>query len=89
MEKAPGKAIAALILGIASLLTGCGGVGLICAIVDLVLCSQLSKEYPELPKQAKVGKVLGIIGLILGIIGLIVIIAMAATGAIAGLSSNY
>ena len=44
MEKAPGKAIAALILGIASLLTGCGGVGLICAIIDLVLCSQLSNS---------------------------------------------
>lgn len=92
MESTPGKAIAALILGIASIVFGCGGVGLICAIIDLVLCGQLGKEYPELPKQAKVGKVLGIIGLVLGIIGLIVIAIMTATGVIAGLagsSSSY
>lgn len=90
-NQTPGKAIAALILGIASIVFGCGGVGLICSIIDLVLCSQLSNEYPELPQQAKVGKVLGIIGLVLSILAVIVIIALAATGILAGMSyaPNY
>lgn len=68
-EPTPGKAIASLILGICSILFCCSGlIGMICAIVDLVLSSQLKKEVSEVPTMGKVGKVLGIIGLILGIL---------------------
>lgn len=82
-NQTPGKAVAALILGIASIVTSCGGLGLICAIIDLVLCGQLGNEYPELPQQAKVGKVLGIIGLVLSIIALIVWIIVGVTTGVA------
>lgn len=71
-NQTPGKAVAALILGIASIVTSCCGVGLIPAIIALVLCGKLGNEYPELPKQAKAGKILGIIGLVLSIIAIIV-----------------
>ena len=81
-----------MILGIASIVTSCGGLGLICAIIDLVLCGQLGNEYPELPQQAKVGKVLGIIGLVLSIIALIVWIIVGVTTGVAltdALTSYY
>ena len=91
-NQTPGKAVAALILGIASIVTPCGGLGLIPAIIALVLCSQLSNEYPELPQQAKVGKILGIIGLVLSIIALIVWIIVGVTTGVAlsdALNSSY
>lgn len=85
-NQTPGKAVAALILGIASIVTSCGGLGLICAIIDLVLCGQLGNEYPELPQQAKVGKILGIIGLVLSIIALIVWIVWIIVGVTTGVA---
>lgn len=67
-----GKASAALVLGICSLLLGCTGIfSLICAIIGLVLCSQAKQEMSQESGIGKAGKVLNIIGLIWGILGIL------------------
>lgn len=86
-NKTPGKAVACLILGICSIVFACGGIGLVCSIVTLVLSGQLTKELGELPSQAKVGKVLAIIGLVLAVLAVIFWIVMAIVGVAAGASS--
>lgn len=68
----PGKAIASLLLGIASIAFTCTGIlSLICSIIGLVLSSQLKREVQEMPGVGKAGKVLNIIGLVLGILGIL------------------
>ena len=82
--KTTGKAIECLILGICSIVFSCGGVGIICAIISLVLNGQLTKELGEVPQVAKVGKILSIIGIILEvlvIIGVVISVIVAAAGA--------
>lgn len=89
-EKTPGKAIACLILGICSIVFSCGGIGLICAIIGLVLNGQLAKEMGEVPQQAKIGKILCIVGLVLTVIAVIALIIMSVAGAaIAGAGGGY
>ena len=81
-----GKAIACMVCGIASIVASYGyGFGLVCAIVSLVLGSQLKKAGVE-NQFTKVGKITAIIGLILSIIGTIASIALAVAGAAL---SNY
>lgn len=82
-----GKEIACMVCGIASIVASYGyGFGLICAIVSLVLGSQLAKVGVQ-STFTKVGKITGIIGLILSIIGTIASIALAVAGA--ALSAQY
>lgn len=82
-----GKSIACMVCGIASIVGSYGyGVGLICAIVSLVLGSQLKKDGVE-NQFTKVGKITGIIGLILSIIGTVASIAVAVAGA--ALTAQY
>ncbi|MCQ2280733.1 MAG: hypothetical protein MJZ49_08050 [Bacteroidales bacterium] len=80
-------AVAALILGISSLATGCLFVGLVLGIVGLVLANKgttmvnLSPESYGGIGMLKAGKVMSLIGLILGAINTVVgLIMMAFTG---------
>ncbi|MBO7651548.1 MAG: DUF4190 domain-containing protein [Bacteroidales bacterium] len=64
-------AVAALVLGICSIVFGCFFVGLICGIVGLVLAKKGTDAYNAAPDQytgegmLKAGKVTSIIGIIL------------------------
>lgn len=86
MPNAP-YAVASLILGIVSLLTGCLFIGLILGIVGLVLANKGNAIYIQNPSHYKgysmlhTGKVLSILGIVFGAIGLISsIIAIIAGG---------
>ena len=83
-----GKAIATLILGIASLVCAvfgwtitCGIIAVICGIVGLILGKKAVAEAPNV-KMGKTGKTLALIGLILGaillVVGIIVVAACAS-----------
>ncbi len=64
-------AVAALVLGICSIVFGCMFVGLVCGIVGLVLAKKGTDAYNEAPDQftgdgmLKAGKITSIIGIIL------------------------
>lgn len=64
-------AVAAMVLGICSIVFGCMFVGLICGIVGLVLAKKGTEAYNEAPDQytgdgmLKAGKITSIIGIIL------------------------
>ena len=84
-----GKEIACMVCGIASIVASYGyGFGLICAIVSLVLGSQLAKVGVQ-STFTKVGKITGIIGLILSIIGTIASIAVAVLYGAAAAAYSY
>lgn len=80
-------AVAALILGIASLATGCLFIGLVLGIVGLVLANKgtamvrLSSESYGGVGMLKAGRIMSIIGIVLGAINTLVgLIMMAITG---------
>ncbi|MBO4613999.1 MAG: DUF4190 domain-containing protein [Bacteroidales bacterium] len=64
-------AVAAMVLGICSIVFGCMFVGLICGIIGLVLAKKGTEAYNEAPDQytgegmLKAGKITSIIGIIL------------------------
>lgn len=76
-DNAP-NAVAALVLGILSLLSGCFFIGLVLGIIGLVLANNGYKAYclnPAAYKNAemlKTGKILSIIGIVLGSISIVV-----------------
>lgn len=75
--KTPGKAIASLILGIASLLLGCcGSVGIVTGIISIILTCSLKKDTGDKNTMATVGMILGIVGIVISLIVLIVNLAM-------------
>ncbi|MCQ2277642.1 MAG: hypothetical protein MJZ87_11980 [Bacteroidales bacterium] len=79
-------AVASLILGIFSLLTGCLFVGLILGIIGLVLANKGTALYIQDPAKYKgygmlhAGKVLSILGIVFGAIGLVASIVSIAIG---------
>ena len=80
-------AVAALILGIASLATGCLMIGLVLGIVGLVLANKGTKIVQSAPESfegvgmLKAGRITSIIGIVFGGINTLVgFIIMAATG---------
>lgn len=81
-------AVAALVLGICSLLFGCFFVGLVCGIVGLVLANKGLDTYQSNPASysgygmLKAGKVTSILGIIFGAIYVVYyIIAVVILGA--------
>ncbi|MGN0227354.1 MAG: CCC motif membrane protein [Paludibacteraceae bacterium] len=81
-------AVAALVLGICSLLFGCFFVGLVCGIVGLVLANKGLATYQTDPAlysgygMLKAGKITSILGIIFGAIYVFYyIIAVAILGA--------
>ncbi len=89
-EFSEGKETATLVMGILSLVFGCGIIGLVFAIIGLVFSSQAKKAGVESGK-VKGGKICSIIGLVLGIIALIIMIVSGAGifAAFLGSSSSY
>ena len=80
-------AVAALVLGICSLLFGCFFVGLVCGIVGLVLANKGLATYNANPAaysgfgMLKAGKVTSILGIIFGAIYVVYyIVAVAILG---------
>ncbi len=68
MEQKNGKATAALVLGIISLIGICVPIaGIICGIIAIVLASMAKKEGAVNGKQ-KAGLILGIIGIVISIV---------------------
>lgn len=81
-------AVAALVLGICSLLFGCIFVGFVCGIVGLVLANKGLAVYNQSPTQysgygmLRAGKVTSVLGIIFGAIYLVYyIIAVVILGA--------
>jgi len=80
-------AVASLVLGISSLVTGCLMIGLVLGIVGLVLANKGTKEVVLAPDtysgtgMLNAGRITSIIGIILGAVNTIGgLIAMAITG---------
>jgi len=75
-QNAP-NAVAALVLGICSIVFGCFFIGLICGIIGLVLAKKGTVAYNEAPDQytgegmLKAGKITSIIGIVLSALGII------------------
>jgi len=85
-ENAP-NAVAALVLGILSLVSGCLFIGLILGIIGLVLANKGLQTYYLSPSSYKnvgmlnTGKILSIIGIVLGGVSIVVgIISMVLLG---------
>ncbi|WP_298482223.1 hypothetical protein [uncultured Ruminococcus sp.] len=89
MNQSSGKATAALVLGIISLIGICIPIaGIICGIVAIVLAMMAKKEGTTGGKQTA-GLVLGIIGIVVGIIMWIVnAIILAGSGFMDIIQSN-
>lgn len=89
MNQSNGKATAALVLGIVSLIGICIPIaGIICGIVAIVLAMMAKKEGVTGGKQTA-GLVLGIIGIILGIVMWIVnAVILAGSGLMDAIQSN-
>lgn len=70
-------AVAALVLGICSIVFGCMIVGLVCGIVGLVLAKKGTEAYNAAPDQftgdgmLRAGKITSIIGIILSALGIV------------------
>ncbi|MBO7570726.1 MAG: DUF4190 domain-containing protein [Bacteroidales bacterium] len=70
-------AVAALVLGICSIVFGCMIVGLVCGIVGLVLAKKGTEAFNAAPDQyagdgmLRAGKITSIIGIILSALGII------------------
>ena len=66
------NAAATLVLGILSIVTGCGFIGLILGIIGLVISSKDKKMYDQNPQiydgygSLNAGRILSIIGIVLG-----------------------
>ena len=76
-KKTAPNSVAALELGICSIVLGCGFVGLVCGIVGLVLANKGLVQYNEDPslytdnKMLNAGKITSIIGIVFGAIAVI------------------
>ena len=85
-------AVAALVLGICSLLFGCFFVGLVCGIIGLVLANKGLATYNANPAaysgfgMLKAGKVTSILGIIFGAIYVVYYIVAVAILGSAGLA---
>lgn len=72
IQKTAPNAVAALVLGICSLLFGCFFVGLICGIVGLVLANKGVQIYRRSPEtysgygMLNAGRIMSIIGIVFG-----------------------
>lgn len=81
------NAIASLVLGILSILSGCFGIGLVLGIIGAVLGSSGMKSYNANPVMykgvgmLKAGKILSIIGIVFGGINILIGIIMLISGA--------
>lgn len=70
-------AVAALVLGICSIVFGCMIVGLVCGIVGLVLAKKGAEAFNAAPDQytgdgmLRAGKITSIIGIILSALGIV------------------
>ena len=89
MNQKNGKAVAALVLGIVSLLGLCIPLaGIICGIIAIILAVMAKKEGPTDGKQ-KAGMILGIIGIVISIIMWIVnAVILAGSGILDQISSS-
>ena len=89
MEQKNGKATAALVLGIISLLGICIPIaGIICGIIAIVLAVLAKKEGSTDGKQ-KAGMILGIIGIVISIVMWIVnAVILAGSGILDQISSS-
>lgn len=89
MNQKNGKAVAALVLGIVSLLGLCIPlVGIICGIIAIILAVMAKKEDSTDGKQ-KAGMILGIIGIVVSIIMWIVnAVILAGSGILDQISSS-
>lgn len=89
MNQKNGKAVAALVLGIVSLLGLCIPLaGIICGIIAIVLAVMAKKEGSTDGKQ-KAGMILGIIGIVVSIIMWIVnAVILAGSGILDQISSS-
>jgi len=81
-------AVAALVLGICSLLFGCIFVGFVCGIVGVVLANKGIATYNQTPDQytgygmLKAGKITSVLGIVFGAIYLVYyVIAVVILGA--------
>ena len=76
-KKTAPNSVAALVLGICSIVLVCGFVGLVCGIVGLVLANKGLVQYNEDPslytdnKMLNAGKITSIIGIVFGAIAVI------------------
>ena len=89
MEQKNGKATAALVLGIISLIGICIPIaGIICGIIAIILVVMAKKEGSTDGKQ-KAGMILGIIGIVISIIMWIVnAVILAGSGILDQISSS-
>lgn len=89
MEQKNGKATAALVLGIISLIGICIPIaGIICGIIAIILTVMAKKEGSTDGKQ-KAGMILGIIGIVISIIMWIVnAVILAGSGILDQISSS-
>ena len=89
MNQKNGKAVAALVLGIVSLLGLCIPLaGIICGIIAIILAVMAKKEGSTDGKQ-KAGMILGIIGIVISIVMWIVnAVILAGSGILDQLSSS-
>ena len=89
MNQKNGKAVAALVLGIVSLLGLCIPLaGIICRIIAIILAVMAKKEGSTDGKQ-KAGMILGIIGIVISIIMWIVnAVILAGSGILDQISSS-
>ncbi len=80
------NASAALVLGILSVVTGCGFIGLILGIIGLVISTKDKKMYDQKPEiytgfgSLNAGRILSIIGIVLGGLVLLWIIVVLIIG---------
>lgn len=86
-QKMAPNAIASLVLGILSILSGCFGIGLVLGIIGAVLGSSGMKSYNANPAMytgvgmLKAGKILSIIGIVFGGINILISLIMLVSGA--------
>lgn len=86
------NATTVLVMGILSIVLGCGVLGLVFGIIGLALSKEGKRLYDENPDgyvgygNLNAGRIMSIIGIVLGGISLFyVIIALAITGSILGI----
>ena len=83
-QQTNGKAIAALVLGIASIVLACYGIGLLPGIPAIILGRMSGREIEEGNGTgdglAKAGLITGIIGVVLSVFGLLYLILVIVAG---------
>ena len=89
-EKASGRAITALVLGILGLVSCCTPLGIVAWILGAIELSDIKKGKVSKAGEgiAKAGMILGIIVTVLMILGIIVWVALIAFGIFAGVADS-